>query len=498
MFLFLGSLVLVGLYVPAGAHWDGDRDLDSSLRRAFERWGFTGTIQSKLETRLGRPLNQKLADLGRLLFFDKIMSLHNTNSCAGCHSPDVGFGDTQSIAIGVQSNEIVGPNRQGPRNQRRSPMVVNSGFFPKLMWNGRFVALSGDPFDNSQGFQFPDPEATTAFPPGHPEIATLLAAQGHMPQTELVEMSGFSGTMGTIGPRFDQFDDTIGDIVPADMDGNGFRNEEIREAVLARLNTNDEYLRLFGEVFNGGAPFAPGGITFPMIGSALAEFQLSLTFADAPIDRFARGDDDAMTPSMKRGALLFFGKAGCVDCHSVAGASNEMFSDFENHVLAVPQIAPEFGVGKGNVIFDGPSEREDFGAEQITGDSQDRYKFRTSPLRNVALQPTFFHNGAFTRLEEAIEHHLKVFKSVITYSPRRAGVDSDLWKEGPMLQPLLRLDRRIKHAPNLSPREFRDLLVFVRDGLLDERAKPENLCKLVPATLPSGRTQLTFEGCQPQ
>ena len=60
------------------------------------------------------------------------------------------------------------------------------------------------------------------------------------------------------------------------------------------------------------------------------------------------------------------------------------------------------------MIFDGPGEDEDFGLEQVTGDPADRYKFRTSPLRNVALQPAFFHNGAFTRLEDAIRHHLDV------------------------------------------------------------------------------------------
>ena len=53
-------------------------------------------------------------------------------------------------------------------------------------------------------------------------------------------------------------------------------------------------------------------------------------------------------------------------------------------------------------------EDEDFGAEQVTADPADRYEFRTSPLRNVALQPAFFHNGAFTRLEDAIAHHLDV------------------------------------------------------------------------------------------
>ena len=89
------------------------------------------------------------------------------------------------------------------------------------------------------------------------------------------------------------------------------------------------------------------------------------------------------------------------------------------HVVGVPQIAPVFGVGTGNMIFDGPGEDEDFGLEQITGNPADRYKFRTSPLRNVALQPAFFHNGAFTRLEDAIRHHLDVFESARGYDAAR-------------------------------------------------------------------------------
>lgn len=46
--------------------------------------------------------------------------------------------------------------------------------------------------------------------------------------------------------------------------------------------------------------------------------------------------------------------------------------------------------------LDGRGEDEDFGLEQVTGNSNDRYTFRSSSLRNVALQPAFFHNGAFT------------------------------------------------------------------------------------------------------
>jgi cytochrome c peroxidase len=82
--------------------------LDARLIGVLRESGFTGRIQSTLKGRLGRPIDPGLADLGRLLFFDKIMSLHSDNACAGCHAPSRGFGDTQSIAIGIQNNDLVG------------------------------------------------------------------------------------------------------------------------------------------------------------------------------------------------------------------------------------------------------------------------------------------------------------------------------------------------------------------------------------------------------
>jgi hypothetical protein len=72
------------------------------------------------------------------------------------------MGNTQSIAIGIQNNNLVGPHRTGPRNQRRTPTVVNTVFYPNLMWNGRFWAPSGDPFNNSLGFLFPAPKVEMA------------------------------------------------------------------------------------------------------------------------------------------------------------------------------------------------------------------------------------------------------------------------------------------------------------------------------------------------
>ena len=232
-----------------------------------------------------------------------------------------------------------------------------------------------------------------------------------------------------------------------------------------------------------------------MFGQAIAEFEFTLVRADAPIDRFARGDPKAMSEPQKKGALIFFGMGRCVQCHAVSGSSNEMFSDFRMHVIDVPQVAPAFGVGKGNVIFDGPEANEDFGLEQISGDPADRYKFRTSPLRNAAVQAAFFHNGAFRRLDDAIRHHLDVFQSALHYDPTSAGLDPDLRRTGPIEPVLMRIDPLLAVPIQLSSDEFENLVAFVRDGLLDERVNRQNLCKLIPDAVPSGMTMIRFQEC---
>jgi cytochrome c peroxidase len=484
-----GLAVASGRSAPPGGGTPPAGDIDQRLAAVLVRAGFTGRIESTLEARLGRPIDAARADLGRLLFFDKILGLHDDNSCAGCHAPAFGFGDSQRMAIGVQNNNIVGPNRGGPRNQRRSPLVANTVFYPALMWTPRFVALSGDPFDPSLGFQFPAPENIVT------GVPTLLAAQGSLPSTELVEMAGFNGITanpGPLGPRHFQFDDGLGQVLPA-PDATGVHNFPIQDAVDARLNANALYLTKFGEVFNGGVPLAAGEITINMRRLAIAEFQAGLTAANAPIDRFARGEKGAMTMGQKRGAILFFGKAGCVSCHAVAGGANEMFSDFQPHRIGGPQVAPVFGVGTGNVIFDGPGEDEDFGFEQTTGNSDLRYTFRTAPLRNLKVSPGFFHNGAFGSLEAAIAHHLDVDRSLRQYDPAANDLPADL-RAGPHAGILhAGIDPLLRKAIKLEDQEFSDLVEFVRDGLFDARVL--SFCDQLPDEVPSGMPLQLFEGC---
>lgn len=428
--------------------------LDADLMSELTERGFTGRIEETLEDRLGRPIDPALAEIGRLLFFDPVLSLSGDNSCSGCHGPNVSFNDSQPIAIGVGNNGVVGPGRSGPRNQRRAPTILNVAFYPRLMWDSRFSSESLDPFDNSQGFTFPEPDGRALSHMDH-----LLGAQAFTPVINRVEMA-------------------------ASYEGDA---HAMRAEVVDRVDDIDEYRTLFGEVFDEIATGAP--LRFEHIGAALAEFQFTLVRADAPIDAYTRGDRGAMTVQQKRGASLFFHiDSKCGECHNTHDFANEMFSDFEPHVLGVPQVNPTGSIS----TFDGPGANEDYGLEQQTGREEDRYKFRTSPLRNAIYQPSFMHNGAFLCLDDAIRHHLGAYESARNYSPDH--LDPAL--RGPLgpTEPVLgRLHTFLRDPRDFSEEEFDALVAFVGEALADPDASPEALRSLVPPSVPSGLPVHEFE-----
>lgn len=514
--------------------------LDQQLSAVLQKEKFTGTLEQDTLSKLGRPLNPKLVELGRNLFFDRILSLSNDNSCSGCHAPQFAFADSQSIAIGVDNNCVVGPGRTGPHNQRRSPSVINAAAYPVMMWNGRFSSISGDPFNNSLGFLFPLPEGDTKFAPHDLNVTSLMAAQGHMPSTEhpemagfpadgfLVQLSRFGGDFALIenrqvrrvsgisvqdaktrnleilhSPKLAQFKavsqkknvacGSTPEKLPLPNAPLTSFSEPIRKAVLTRLQGNAAYAKAFSEVYPGSGVKEPAN--FSRVGAALAEFQISLLFADAPIDKFARGKTDAMTDEQKRGALLFFGKAKCSGCHAASGSGDELFSDFRMHNIGVPPLYPS--ADEGNVVFQGLNKDLDLGRAEFTdlASEDDRYLFRTTPLRNVGLQPTFMHNGAYTRLRDAITHHLDAKQALLNYDPVKAGVGGNLNKVANRHPIAATISPRLAAPVSLSPGEVDDLVAFVGDGLTDDRAKPSSACKLIPASLPSTAPLHKFEGC---
>src|SRR2546423_10350157 len=94
--------------------------LDQELTARLQQLGFTGKIESTLEQRLGRHLDNKRADLGRMLWFDTIGGLNNDNTCGGCHPPTQTFIATPPTPPRTDDNSIVGPHPPRPRHQRRS------------------------------------------------------------------------------------------------------------------------------------------------------------------------------------------------------------------------------------------------------------------------------------------------------------------------------------------------------------------------------------------
>ena len=261
----------------------------------------------------------------------------------------------------------------------------------------------GRPVRQPQGFLFPAPEGDDRSRPAI-RVVTTCCRPGPHPADRAVEVAGFTGLAARSGPL------------------RSVRRRP-RLARAAARRSGSATSRSGRRCSAGSTPRRPtarssarcsracaaASRSLHMFGRAIAEFEFTLTFADAP-DRPVRARRPrAMTAAQKHGALLFFGKAGCVRVPRRRRAIERDVQRLpEPRRSACRRSRRPSASALGNMIFDGPGADEDFGLEQVTGDPADRYKFRTSPLRNVALQPAFFHNGAFTRLEDAIRHHLDV------------------------------------------------------------------------------------------
>lgn len=69
--------------------------------------------------------------LGRLLFFDPVLSQNNDFSCASCHHPDLGFSDGRITAEGANQISLA----------RNVPTLWNVGYAKNMFWDGRLQSL---------------------------------------------------------------------------------------------------------------------------------------------------------------------------------------------------------------------------------------------------------------------------------------------------------------------------------------------------------------------
>ena len=248
----------------------------------------------------GPPQADAEVELGRLLFWDPLLSGDRDTACATCHLPEHSYTDAQARAIGTGGVGRGAERSAGPigRVNRNSQTALN------VAWNGI----------NELGLFEP-----TEAPMFWDNRTLSLEEQALEPLKSQQEMRG-----------------------------NGFAEDAILEEIEVRLNANTEYRQLFRDIYG------VDNIDRTQLAHALATFQRSLLANNAPFDRWMRGETHAMTARQLSGMQEFV-IAGCADCHS-----GPLFSDFEVHVLGVAE-APGLTTpdeGDGQFAFRTPTLRQ--------------------------------------------------------------------------------------------------------------------------------------------
>lgn len=186
-------------------------------------------------------------------------------------------------------------------------------------------------------------------------------------------------------------------------------------AVIERIRGIGDYESLFE------AAFPDRGLAIETIGMALASYERTLVSGDSAFDRwYYAKDETALGEEAVRGFRLFTGKAGCSGCHLV-GTNSALLTDGQLHNTGIGykasmvddrgglpvQLAPgEYVSVDPEVIaqVSGPAP-DDLGLYEITQNPDDRWKYKTPSLRNVALTAPYMHNGSLVTLRDVVEFY---------------------------------------------------------------------------------------------
>ncbi|GAB4043282.1 cytochrome c peroxidase [Spirosoma jeollabukense] len=275
--------------------------------------------------------SQAQVALGKALFWDPILSGSKDVACATCHHPNNAYTDGLDLSLGENAvgygsaRHFLLPNDVS-FTKRNSQTILNTAY-NGMDANGLFNPTTAPMFWDSR--------------------TASLELQANGPLTTFEEMRGHAYT----------------DILTMD-------------SLVARLSTIADYQSLFQQAFG-----TQQSITTTNIGKALAAFERTLTATDSPFDRYQKGDKTAMTALQIQG-LQTFTNEGCTTCHS-----GTMFSDYQAHVLSVPDNAK---------------------LAASDGGAGGTYAFRTPSLRNVSLTAPYMHSGVFQTLDQVVAFYDRI------------------------------------------------------------------------------------------
>ncbi|GEP42007.1 cytochrome-c peroxidase [Brevifollis gellanilyticus] len=212
-------------------------------------------------------------ELGRLLFFDPVLSATREVACATCHHPNFGWADARPTPLGVHASGL-GPSRMLVKGEEFLPSRRNTPTLLNAAFNG---IESGKPLDPSRSPMFWDNRVQSL------EAQVIIPIRAH-----------------------------------EEMRGDACTEAEAVESMVQRIKAIPEYVKRFETK-----------ITVKTVSAAIAAYERTLITPDTPFDRFMRGDKAAMTPAQQHGMQVFH-KAGCSLCHN-----GPMLSDYKLHAIGL-------------------------------------------------------------------------------------------------------------------------------------------------------------------
>lgn len=380
-------------------------------------------------------LTREKVALGQFLFHDTAFALNGISpdeagswSCATCHHAaagfksgipqgigegGIGFGDRGServLAIGFDVNAAHNGVDLPDVQPLASPTILNSAFQDVMLWNGQF----GNSAAGSVNSGLP---ASVLLTPDTPKAENGLQLSG-------LETQAIAGI----------------DV------------HRLKMAPDTPLQTNLMYRNMWEGVFGTDSIKIREDA-----GKAIAAFERTVLSNKAPFQLWLRGDNTVLTENEVKGGLLFFGKAGCAECHRGPALSSEPgaveddmffsvgFDDFDRsdaRVHVTDSAAPQLG------------------RAELTMRDEDRFKFKIPPLYNLADADVFGHGASFSSVAEVL-----VYKNT-GVAQNVASIDN--------------LDSRFSPL-NLNNLELSHLSEFLTHALYDP-----DLQRYQPETVPSG------------